>query len=145
EGGELRGERLGGGDADPRSRMRVEHVVALARDGGADHVADGEPAGPARLRLAEATEGVGRLAALRDGDAQRLSVDQRVPVAELARQVDLDRDAGQRLDHQLAGERGVPARAARDDVDLAQRLDRRRIELAPVEVDVAFFHRAPAA
>src|SRR5438874_502198 len=67
---QLGGEGLGGSDADLRTGMRVEDVVRLAGNGGADHVADGESAGSPRLGFAEAAQGVGGLAALRDGDAE---------------------------------------------------------------------------
>src|SRR5207248_11656751 len=102
-----------------------------------DRVADGEAAGAARLGLAEAAQRVGGLAALGNGDAEGSRVDERLAVAELARQIDLDRDAGEGLDHELAGERGVPARAAGDDVDLVETRDRLRVEVAAVEVHVS--------
>src|SRR5207302_5197519 len=135
---ELRRESLGGGDADLRPGMRVEDVVRLAGDRRSDYVADGEPARSPRLGLAEAAQRVGGLAALRDGDAEGARIDERLAVAELARQIDLDRDAGEGLDHELAGERGVPARAAGDDVDLVQARDRLGVEVAPVEILVSF-------
>ena len=135
---QLGGEGLGGSDADLRTGMRVEDVVRLAGNGGADHVADGESAGSPRLGFAEAAQRVGGLAALRDGDAEGPRVDERLAIAELARQIDLDRDAGQGLDHELAGQRGVPARAAGDDVDLVQARDRLGVEVAPVEIHVSF-------
>src|SRR5207253_2288667 len=103
------------------------------------------PARAARLGLAEAPQRVGRLAALRYGDAERARVDQRLAVAELARQIDLDRDAGERLDHQLAGDRGVPAGPAGDHVHLVEVPHHLRVELAAVEVDVALLDRGPPA
>jgi hypothetical protein len=37
-----------------------------------------------------------------------IGLEDRIPVAELRRDVDLDREPGQALDHELADERGVP-------------------------------------
>ena len=48
-------------------------------------------------------------------------VDDRVAVAELRRVLDLDRDARELLDHVLADQRRVPARAARGDDDVVER------------------------
>ena len=65
---DLGGERLGAGDADLGAGVRVEHVVALARDRRVAHVADREHARALRLALAQRGERVGRLAGLRDRD-----------------------------------------------------------------------------
>src|SRR5205807_2623113 len=83
--------------AENRTGVRVEHVVRLARDGRSDHVADRQTARAPRLRLAEAAQRVGRLAALRDRDAERARVNERIAVAELAGEIHLDGDPGQRL------------------------------------------------
>ena len=52
---------------------------------------------------------------------QRVGRDDRIAIAELAGVIDFDRNARQALDHELAGQRGVPAGAAGDDVDLLER------------------------
>ena len=56
---------------------------------------------------------------MRDEQADGLRVDDGVAVAELAGIVHLDGDAGEALDHELAGGGGVPAGAAGGDVDVA--------------------------
>ena len=47
QGDQLAGERLGRGHADLGTGMRVERALGLARRHAADHVADGDAAGPA--------------------------------------------------------------------------------------------------
>ena len=64
---------------------------------------------PLRLRLAQRGERVRRLARLRDHDGERAIADNRVAVAKLRAVVDLDRQPGQLLDHELADEPRVPA------------------------------------
>ena len=46
-------------------------------------------------------------------------VDDRIAIAELAAVIHFDRNARQLLDHELAGQAGVPAGAAGDDLDVA--------------------------
>ena len=48
-----------------------------------------------------------------------LATGQRIAIAEFAGVVDLDRQLGEALDHELAGQSGVPTGAAGGDVDLA--------------------------
>ena len=76
---------------------------------------------PAALRFAHRRQRVGGLAGLRDHDAERAVVDDGVPVPELRRVLHLDRDPRQLLDHVLANQRGMPARAARRDDDVVDR------------------------
>jgi hypothetical protein len=100
---------------------------------------------PAPLRLAHRRERVGRLAALRDDDDERVGRDDRVAVAVLARVLHLDRDAAQLLDHHLADQRRVPARAARGDrdvVDLEQLVLR---DVQPAQLREALLEQQAAA
>jgi hypothetical protein len=53
-------------------------------------------------------EGIGGLAGLRNRYKHRALVDDRTAIAELGRIIDLDRDAGQLLDHELADQRRNP-------------------------------------
>src|SRR5207244_13480021 len=66
----------------------------------------------ALTRRLDGGERIGRLARLRDDDEQRLRIEQRVAVAELAAVVDLARQLGEPLDEELADRAGVPGRAA---------------------------------
>ena len=80
---------------------------------------------PFFLRLAQRRERVGGLPRLRDDDRERVLRDDRIAVAVLGSVVDVDRHARERLDQELADQRRVPRRAAREDddaLDLAQRL-----------------------
>ena len=73
--------------------------------------------------MPDGLQGVGGLAGLRDRDHQRAAVEHRVAVAELAGQLDLDRQPGPVLDRVLGEQPGVVGGAAGDDedlVDLAQ-------------------------
>ena len=65
---DLRGERLGAGDADLRPGVQVDAAVGLAGDRAADDVADGQRPVPLPFRLAQGGQRVGRLARL--GDAR---------------------------------------------------------------------------
>ena len=104
-----------------------------ARDRRIDDVADREDAAPRALRLLDRGQRVGGLAALGDGDDQVAGADDRIAVAELARQIDLARDARRALDQELADQAGVVRGAAGEQHDPPQVLD---VELEPVEVDV---------
>ena len=77
---------------------------------------------PLRLGLAQRRQRVGGLARLRDDDGERVRRDDRIAVAVLRAVVDFDRHARQLLDQELADQRRVPRRAAREDRDP---LDRR--------------------
>ena len=83
----------------------------------ADDVGDRDDLRTALAGLPHACERVGGLAGLGDRDDERLVVDDRIVVAELARDLDLHRDARPLLDEVLGHEPGVVARAAGDDED----------------------------
>ena len=115
---QLRRERLGRGDADLRPGMR-QSVPAASR----------VIMEPTTLQIASVFEPfcfASRCAASvsavsPDCEITTVSVfgvDDRIAVAELAAVIDFDRDARQLLDHELAGQRRVPAGAAGDDLDL---------------------------
>ena len=65
---------------------------------------------------------VSRLARLRDGDDERVLVDDGVPVDPFARDVELDRDPRPLLDEVAAGDARVVGGAARDEHDALQLL-----------------------
>ena len=105
--------------------MRVDRAVGLPRRHAADDVADGEARHTLSLRLTQRSQGVGGFARLGDDDGQFVLLDDGVPVAILGAVVDLDRNARQRLDQELADETGMPGRSARDDGDLPESSERR--------------------
>ena len=78
---------------------------------------------PVALGFAQRRQRVGGFAGLRDDDRRACSADDRVAIAVLGAVVDLDRQAGELLDEELADEAGVPGRAAgqnRDPLDRAR-------------------------
>ena len=75
---------------------------------------------PLLLGLALRGQRVGGFAGLRNHHRQRVLADDGIAVAELAAVIHFHRDARQLLDHELAGQRGVPAGAAGDDPHLAE-------------------------
>ena len=108
----LRGERLGRGHADFRPGVQIDAAVGLLGDRAADHVADGQRRMPLALHLAQRRQRVGRFAALRDGEQQRVVVQRRIAIAQLAGVFDFDRNLGQVLDQVLAHQGRVPTGAA---------------------------------
>ena len=74
----------------------------------ADDVADGEGLGAFGDELVLRGDGVGGFAGLGDEEAEGGGVGDGVAVAVLAGVVDIDGEAGEALDHEFAGERGVP-------------------------------------
>ena len=122
-GGDLRQERLGGGDGDLGAGVRVEHGVRLARDRGAVGVADGHGAGALLLGVADRHEGVHGLAGLGDGHHEGVRVDDRVAVAELVGELHLHGDPAPVLDGVLGHRARVGGRAARQDDDLVDGLE----------------------
>ena len=136
ERGQLRRERLGARDADLGARVRVEHVRRAARDRGVDDVADREHRRAALARGLDGGQRVRRLPRLRHDDQQRLRVEERVAVAELAAVVDLARQAREPLDEELADEAGVPRRAAGHEHGAPDALRPAGRQVA-VELDVA--------
>ena len=124
-GDDLAGERLRRGDPDLRAGVGVEHRVGLAGDLGAVGVADRQHAGLLLAGVADRLEGVRGLAGLGDRDDEGGPVEHRVAVAELARDLDLHRDAAPVLDRVLGEQARVVGGAAGHDehlVDVAQLL-----------------------
>ena len=93
------------------------HRVGFARERGVHDVRDRHHPRAATLGLARGHDGVDRLAALGDADDQRADLDDRVAVAVLARDVDLDADARPALDGVLGHQRRVVRGAGRDQHD----------------------------
>ena len=120
-GGNLRGKRLGRGDRDLGACVREDHGVGLARDGRSGRVHDGDDLRALLAGVTDRLDGVHGLAALGDGDDQRLFADDRVAVAELAGELDLDGDAAPVLDRVAGDLSGVGGGAAADHDDLVDR------------------------
>ena len=117
ERGELGGEGLGGGDADFGAGVGGDGSGGEAGDGGADDVADGEGFGAFGDELVLGGDGVGGFSGLGDEEAELGGVGDGVAVAVLAGVVDVYGEACEALDHELAGEAGVPRGAAGGDGD----------------------------
>ena len=111
------GEGLGGGDADLGAGVGGDDAGGEAGDGGADDVADGEGLGALGDEFVLGGDGVGGFAGLGDEEAELKGVGDGVAVAVLAGVVDVYGEAGEALDHELAGEAGVPGGAAGGDGD----------------------------
>ena len=122
-GRDLGQERLGRRHTDLRPGAGVEHRVAFARDLAAVGVADGQHLGLLLLGVPHCLQRVGGLTRLRDGDDERVAVQNRVAVTEFAGQLDLDGQPGPVLDGVLGQQPGVIGGAAGHDehlVDFAQ-------------------------
>ena len=115
----LRRERLGRGHADFRPGVQINAAVGLAGDRAADDVADRQRRMPFAFHFAQGGQRVGRFAALRDGEQQRVAIQRRIAIAQLAGVFDFDRNAGEFLDQVFADQGRVPAGAAggEDDAD----------------------------
>ena len=117
-GDQLGQEALGRRDADLGPGVGVDDGVGLARDRRAVGVADRQHLRPLGPRVPDRLQRVGGLARLADRDDERGVVEDRVAVAELGGELDLDRHPGPVLDGVLRDHAGVERRAARDDDDL---------------------------
>ncbi len=118
ERGELRGEGFGGGDADLRAGVGGHGSGGETCDGGADDVADGEGLGALGDEFLLRGDGVGGFAGLGDEQAEGVGVGNGVAVAVFGGVVDVDGEAREALDHEFAGEAGVPGGAAGGDGDV---------------------------
>jgi len=137
ERGELRGEGLGGGDADLGPGVGGDGSAGAAGDGGADDVADGEGLGSFVDELGLGGDGVCGLAGLGDEQADGVGVGDGVAVAILAGVVDVDGETSEALDHELTCESGVPGGAAGGDGDLRGAADVVGCEVEVIEKDLS--------
>ena len=112
---QLGGEGLGRGDADLWPGIGFQDTVRGPRDGGFRHVDDGKNFLPPRLGVAQRRHGIRRLAGL--GNKQRHSIGRqnRLPVAELGSDIDVDGKAGDGLKPVFGDQAGVKRRAASDN------------------------------
>ena len=86
----LRGEGLGGGDADLRARVGEDDAVRIPGEGASEDVADGEGEDALLLCLFHDRDGVRGLTRLGDEEEHVVLAHYGVPVAELGRDIDLD-------------------------------------------------------
>ena len=125
--------------------MGVQDRVGLAGDARVDHIADREDPCPFAPPLLEGGNRIGRLPGLGDGDEERVLPDQRVAVAELARQVHLHRHGREGLDHELAHQGGVIGGPARHDPHAPDSVEGPGTQAGPVQVDPVGRAGDPAA
>ncbi len=85
EGHDLGGEGLGGGDPDLRARVGIERPGGFPRQGGADHVGDGQDGAALQLGGLDGAQGVGGLSGLGDRHQESLGAHHGVAVPELGR------------------------------------------------------------
>jgi hypothetical protein len=128
-------ERLGGGDGDLGPGVGVEHPSASRASVEPTTLHEREHRGALVAGVARGGDGVAGLAGLRDRDDERVRVEDRVAVAELAGDLDLDRDAGPVLDRELADHAGVQRRAAGDDEHLVDAAELALVGAQLVEVE----------
>ena len=124
--------------------MGVDGAVGFAGDHGADDVADGDGLRAEGDHFALGGEGVGGFAGLGDEQAEGVAVGDGIAVAIFAGVVDVDGQAGEALDHVLAGESGVPTGAAGGDVDAGGAGELVVVDLHFAEEDVAGVERDAA-
>ena len=110
--------RLCRSNCDFRSRQCVEYVVGLSGYGASHSVYYAQYAGASFFGVTKGCQRVQGLARLRDGDEQSLVIYERIPVSELRRNVDLNRNVRHLLDYHLAYKSCVVRRTAGDDIDL---------------------------
>ena len=97
--------------------MGVDGSVGFTGYHGSDDVADGDCFRAERDHLALSSERVGGFAGLGDEQSEGVAIGNRIAIAVFAGVVDVDRQAGESLDHVFAGEGRVPTGAAGGDVD----------------------------
>src|SRR5271163_1870695 len=124
--------------------MRINGAAGFARQHRADHVANGNDFGALVAGLALRRQRVRRFTGLADGDDQAAFVHNRVAVAEFAAVVHFDRHVRQPLDHEFAGQPRVPARAAGDDLHIAESAELFVGDFYRVEKYFAGFLRNPS-
>ena len=124
--------------------MRFDDGVRGSRHLRSGDVHDRDQRRPGLAGFGERGHRVGGFPGLRDPDRQGAAVDDRAAIAELAAVVHFDRHSGHALDQELADQRRVPRRPAREqqhpvEPGHALRREQREIqeELARLERDLA--------
>ena len=86
---ELRRKGLGCSHPDLRTSSRVQHGVGLPCHRRVHHIGHRDESGALSVRVPDRSKGVESFARLGDADDERLSIEHRVAVAELRRNIDL--------------------------------------------------------
>ena len=110
--------RLGGRHRYLRPGPRVEDVVGLPGQAGADHVGQGQQGGALRAGQAGRCQGIGGLPGLADGEGERALPDQWVAVSQLVRVGHLGGYGRQTLEQGTAYHAGVVGGPTGRDPDL---------------------------
>ncbi len=142
-GGDLRDERLGGGDGHFRTGMGVEHGIGFPRNRRALRIADGQHLGTLLTGVAKRHQGIHGFTGLGNRHHQCTRGEDRIPVAELVREFHLHGDAHPVLDRVFGHLSRVAGRAAGDYDDLVDRLEIMLVDMHFVEVQIAVGVKAP--
>ena len=126
EHGQLAGEGLGAGHADFRSGMGWQQQVRLARHRAGRHVDHHGDGLPRRLAMAQRRQRIGGFSTLRDEQRQAARFKHRIAIAELARDIDVDRQAGELFKPVLRDHPGVIAGPAGNN---GHPVDGRKVEI----------------
>ena len=137
----LRGERLGGGDADLRTSVGINETVRLPRNRRAFDIRDGDGARSLLPGFALRCGGVGGFSRLRNKDTEFAPPDDRVAVFELAGVVHIDGHAGQFLHHELPRHSRMTAGARSHDVNPSHRAQFLVRDVDLVQVDSSLGER----
>ena len=110
-----------------RSCIGINNLVCLTRNRAAHHVRHSQRACAQALRLAQCCQRIARFAALADNNRQAVAVNQRITIAELARDIHLNRHTRQLLQIIFADDACMISSAAGHNenlVDITQLLAR---------------------
>ena len=121
EHGELRGERLGRGDADFRTGIGGEDQVGFAGHGAVGDIDQGDDFLALGFRVAKCRQGIRGFAGLRNEERNAALGHLRLAVAEFRSDIDFDRQLGDFLEPVFRDQRRVRRRAASDDGQLRHR------------------------
>src|SRR6202521_622780 len=137
ERSELSSELFRSGHPNWGPGMRQDGSSGLTGDHRTHDVADRERRRTFRFRFALRCKSVRSFAGLADANGQRLSIQDRISIAEFAALVHLDRQAGQLFDHEFPSESGVPTGATSDDAHLLEVAELVFGDFHLAEIDVA--------
>src|SRR6185437_5970343 len=117
---QLGSKRLGGSYSNFRTSMGIDIAGCLTRNHGAHNVTDGQCFTPYLSGFPLGGNGVRGLTGLRNQESEFAPGDDGRPISEFAGVVNFHWYSGQALNHELPGQRGVPACAASCDINFLQ-------------------------
>src|SRR6266849_10901885 len=100
--------------------MGVDGAGGLASDDRSHYIANRDSLGAFLLSLALRRRRIGGFTGLRDHHRKGILADDRITISEFTAVIDFHGNAGGPLDHELAGQRGVPTGAAGNDSNMAE-------------------------